>query len=352
MSQPSVPHESLTAEQVTLLRMVYGAQTAQVIYVAAKLGIADILTSGPRSSSEIAAAVSVDESTLRRVLRGLVGLGLCAEIEVSRFALTETGKLLRSDQPDSLHARVLFNSEVLWPVWGQLLDTVRSGDSGAVRAFDMPLYDYLRLRPEIGELFDQTMANAAHYRVEPALAAYDFSYFRRVVDIGGGNGSLMLAILRRWPQLQGVVFDLPSVADRARQNVQKAGFGARCAVTDGNAVEDVPDGADCYVMSNFLVSMTDALATAILRNCRRWIPRKGAIVIIEWVMPTNEEAVDPFTFWDTASMDLNMLAIYGSGGWRVRTADEFRTLLEGGGFTLSRIIPTGSSVSVLEALPS
>jgi|SRR5439155_23494693 len=183
-------------------------------------------------------------------------------------------------------------------------------------------------------------------------ASYDFSRFRRVVDIGGGNGALMLAILERWPQLQGVVFDLPSVADRARRNVLKAGLGlsARCAVQDGDAVESVPEGADCYVMSNFLVSMSDALATAILRNCRRAMAVQGTIVIIEWVMPAGEEGVDSFTFWDTASMDLNMLAIDGSGGWRVRTADEFRTLLEEEGFTLSRIIPTGSSVSVLEAL--
>ena len=162
----------------------------------------------------------------------------------------------------------------------------------------------------------------------------------------------MLAILRSCPEPQGVVFDLPSVVERARQNIQKAGFSARCTVVAGNAVESLPEGADCYILSNFLVSMNDALATTILRNCRRVMATGGAVILIEWVMPTSGEAVDPYTFWDTASMDLNMLAIDGGAGWRVRTAQEFRTLLADAGFTLSRIIPTGSSVNVIEAFPA
>ena len=352
MSDSDIPRKVLTPDQLTLLQMAYGAQTAQIIYVATRLGVADILRDAQRTSSELASAVGVDENTLRRLLRGLVSLGLCAEVEVNHFALTKIGKYLQSDRPDSLQSRVLFNGEVLFRLWGALLDTVRSGNSGAMRVFNMPLYEYFQVRPEVGELFDQTMASAARYRLEPAVAAYDFSRFRTVVDVGGGNGALMLAILRSCPEPQGVVFDLPSVVERARQNIQKAGFSARCTVVAGNAVESLPEGADCYILSNFLVSMNDALATTILRNCRRVMATGGAVTLIEWVMPTSGEAVDPYTFWDTASMDLSMLAIDGSAGWRVRTAHEFRTLLADGGLALSRIIPTGSSVNVIEAFPA
>ena len=350
MSAPNVDCAGMTAEQRELLRLAFGGQAAQVLYVAARLGLADLLAAGPRSSHEIASAVSVDELAIRRVLRGMVSLGLCSEVELHRFALSAVGGYLRSDQPGSLHARILFNTEVLWPIWGELLDTVRTGNSGAVRAFNMPLYDYLQARPDIGELFDRTMADAARYRVEPALASYDFSRFQRVVDIGGGTGALMLAILQKWPRLQGVVFDLPSVAERARANVRDGGLAARCAVQEGNAIESVPKGADCYVMSNFLVSMSDAMSTTILRNCLRAMAAQGVIIIIEWVMPTGEVGVDRFNLWDTTAMDLNMLAIDGCGGWRVRTAAEFRSLFEASGLTLSRIIPTGSSVSILEAM--
>ncbi len=352
MNEPSVSPEVLTTDQATLLRMVYGAQTAQVIYVAAKLGVADALKNGSSTSSEVAAAVGIDENTLRRLVRGLVSLRLCAEIDENHFALTEMGQCLRSDRPNSLHSRVLFNGEVLFPIWGELLRTVRSGESGALRVLKMPLYEYLAASPEVGELFDRTMASAARYRLGPAVAAYDFSRFRTIVDVGGGNGALMLAILRCYPGPQGVVFDLPKVAERALQNIHEAGFGDRCTVMEGNAVESVPEGADCYILSNFLVSMKDELAITTLQNCRRVMAPGGAVILIEWVMPTSGETVDAYTLWDTASMDINMLSIYGGAGWRVRTAREFRAIFEGSGFTLNRIIPTGASVSVIEALPS
>jgi SAM-dependent methyltransferase len=342
--------EGPTGEQANLLRLVYGAQAAQVIYVAAKLGLADLIASRTQSSSELAKATSIDEPTLRRLLRGLASAGICSEAELDRFALTEMGQYLRSDHPRSLQARVLFNSEVLWPIWGTLLNTIRSGNSGAVQAFGMPFYDYLHLHPEIAKLFDRTMADAIRYRVEPALASYDFSRFRKIVDIGGGNGTLMLAILQHWPHLEGVVFDLPSVAERARQSFGDTAAGVRCVVQSGNALEGVPEGADCYVMSNFLNSVGDEEAGTLLRNCRKAMAVDGTVVIIEWVVPKPEEGADPFTRWDTASMDLNMLAIHGRGGWRVRTSDEFRLLIHEAGFVLNKIIPTKSSVSVLECV--
>ncbi|MEO8752725.1 MAG: methyltransferase [Casimicrobiaceae bacterium] len=337
-------------EQESLLRMVYGAQGAQVIYVAAKLGLADCIASGTQHSAGLAQSAGIDEPTAQRLLRGLASLGICEEVETGRFALTGMGQYLRADHPQSLQARVLFNSEVLWPVWGAMLETVRSGNAGAMQVFGMPFYDYLQAQPESGRLFDRTMADAIRYRVEPALAAYDFSRFRKVVDIGGGNGTLVRTILQRWPHLEGVVFDLPSVAQRAGREIGDGALDARYAVQAGNALERVPEGADCYVMSNFIVSLADDDAATILRNCRQAMAGDGTVVIIEWIMPTPGESAAPFTRWDAASMDLNMLAIHGRGGWRVRTSDEFRRLLQQAGFVLSRIIPTRSSVSVLECV--
>ena len=350
MSEPDIGCKAIAGQHLSLLRIVYGAQAAQIVYVAAKLGIADLLAPAPRATGELAAITGVDELTLRRLLRGLTSLGVCSEGESGGFALTDMGQYLRADHPGSLQARVIFNCEVLWPIWRELLDTIRTRKSGALSAYGMPFYDYLQKHSDVGELFDRTMADAVRYRVEPALEAYDFSQFRKVIDIGGGNGSLLLAMLKRWPRLKGVLFDLPVVIERAKDSIARTPESARCTVESGNALERVTSGADCYVMSNLLVSMSDSQCISVLQNCRRAMAVNGKVVLIEWLMPKVGETADPFTFWDTATMDLNMLAIHGTGGWRVRTLDEFLLLLQAGGFNLNMLTPTKSSISVLECV--
>lgn len=331
-----------------VLRLVYGAQVAQIIYVAATLGVPDLLAAGSRTTRELATATAIGEQTLRRVLRGLIALGLCCESEPERYILSEIGQFLRSDHPRSLRARILFNTEVLSPIWGRMLDTTRTGASGALAALGMPFYEYLQQHPEIGELFDRAMADAVRYRVAGALEAYDFSGFRKIVDVGGGNGAFMLQILRRWTRLEGVVFDLPGVAERTRRAIVAMAESARCTVDAGNALERVTEGADCYVLSNLLVSMADDEAAKILQSCRRAMAVDGKVVIVEWIMPTGAEQSDQFTRWDTASMDLNMLAIHGAGGWRVRTREEFEQIIDASGLVVRRVLPTTSVVSVIE----
>ncbi len=331
-----------------VLRLVYGAQVAQIIYVAATLGVPDLLAAGSRTTSELATATAIDEQTLRRMLRGLIALGLCCELEPECYTLSELGQFLRADHPRSLRARILFNTEVLSPIWGRMLDTTRTGASGALGALGMPFYEYLQEHPEIGELFDRTMADAIRYRVQGALEAYDFSDFRKVVDVGGGNGAFMVEMLKRSTRLEGVVFDLPSVAERTRRTIAAMPESARCTVDAGNALERVTEGADCYVLSNLLVSMADDEAAKILQSCRRAMAGDGKVIIVEWIMPTGAEQSDQFTRWDTASMDLNMLAIHGAGGWRVRTRDEFDQIIEAAGLVATRVVPTTSAVSVIE----
>jgi precorrin-6B methylase 2 len=331
--------------------MVYGAQTAQVIYVAAKIGIADLLGKGPRQIAEIAPATGIDPVVLRRVLRFLVSRGVCAELPGDRFTLTEFAQPLRTDHPDSVQPRAIFNGEVLFPLWGELLHSVTSGESAAQRVFGMSLYDYFDAHPETGALFDRTMASAARYRHGPAVAAYDFSPFGTIVDVGGGNGALLISILRTYPQPRGIVFDLPPAAERARRNIDAAGLADRCIAMSGNALEGVPEGGNAYVLSNFLIDLDDDRARTVLKHCRTAMADDAKLLLIEWVIPTGGEATDSYRFWDTASMDLIMLSIGGSRSGRVRTAGEFQALLESAGFAPTQLMPTGSAVRVIEALP-
>lgn len=331
-----------------VLRLVYGAQVAQIIYVATQLGVPDLLAGESRTAAELATATAVDEQTLRRMLRGLVALGLCKELEPEGYALSDCGQFLRADHPRSLRARTIFNTEVLSPIWGRMLDTTRTGTSGALAVLGMPFYEYLRKSPEIGELFDCTMAEAIHYRVQSALDVYDFSRFRKVVDVGGGNGAFLLEMLKRSSRLEGIVFDLPAVADRTRRAIAAMPESARCTVDAGNALERVTEGADCYVLSNMLVGMADDAAAKTLQSCRRAMAGGGKVVIVEWIMPTGVEQPDESTFWDTASMDLNMLAIHGASGSRVRTRAEFDHIIETAELVVARVIPTTSAVSVIE----
>ena len=348
MSDPATGDAVQREQHAQLLRLVYGGQVAQLIYVAAKLGIPDLLAAGNRSTRALAAATGVEEPTLRRLLRGLIALGLCHEARSEHFGLSESGHFLRSDHPRSLRARIVFNTEVLSPIWARMLDTTRTGASGALAVRGMPFYEYLQQHPETGALFDRTMADAIRYRVQAALDAYDFSGLRKVVDVGGGDGTLMIEMLRRWPDLEGVVFELPSVADRTRHAIAAMPESVRCIVDVGNALERVTEGADCYVLSNVLVSMADDEAARILQSCRRAMASDGRVVIVEWIMPAGAEQSDPFTRWDAASMDLNMLAIHGAGGWRVRTQDEFAQIIHAARLVVSRVVPTASSVSLIE----
>jgi precorrin-6B methylase 2 len=207
----------------------------------------------------------------------------------------------------------------------------------------------LAAHPETRALFDKTMASAARFRHGPAIAAYDFSRFGTIVDVGGGNGALLISILQAYPQLRGIVFDYPLAADTARENIEADGLADRCSAIGGDAFKTIPANADAYILSNFLIDMTDDRARSILTRCRAAMSAGGTLLLIEWVIPRASEACDPYRAWETASMDLIMLAIGGSGGGRVRTGEEFRWLLETSGLKLQQILATRAGVRVIEA---
>ncbi len=336
-----------------LLRAAFGAQSAQILYVAAKLSLADQLRGRHRTATELAQAVGADAVALQRVLRGLVSLGVCEEIEGSQFGLTALGEYLRADHPDSVQSRVILNAEVHYALWGDLLATVRTGESASQRVFGMPFYDHLTRNPAVGSLFDRAMTSAGwiRYRFRPAIEAYEFGQFRTIVDVGGGNGTLLVELLKVYPQPTGTVFDVPRLAEAAQQAIEKAGLTARCHFLGGNAFEAVPPGADAYILSNFVISWGDDEALVPLRNCRKAIAPGGKLLLVEWVIPTGNEPAEGFGFWDTVTMDVIMLAAFGSRSGYVRTRSQFQALLDAAGFRLTAVLPTHSSVCVIEAIP-
>jgi SAM-dependent methyltransferase len=336
-----------------LLKAAFGAQTAQILYVAAKLAMADHLQDGRRTATELARTLGVDAAALQRVLRGLVSLGACDEIDGGQFGLTALGQYLRTDHPDSLQSRVILNGEVHAALWADLLATVRTGESASQRVFGMPFFDHLSRNHAVGSLFDRAMTSAGwvRYRFRPAVDAYDFGQFKMIVDVGGGNGTLMVELLKKYPRPIGTVFDLPRLADTVRQTIEAAGLTARCRFRGGNAFEATPPGADAYLLSNFVINWGDEEAVKPLRNCRKVIAEGGKLLLVEWIVPTGDEPKEGFRYWDTVTMDLVMLAAFGSRSGHVRTRSEFQALLAAAGFSLKAVIPTRASVWVIEAVP-
>lgn len=344
-------HPQLAAEP--LLRAAFGAQAAQVLYVAAKLGIADRLQHGIASAAELAAVLDVDALGLQRILRALVSLGVCREPTELRFELTSLGQHLRADHPDSVVTRVVLNVEVHHALWGDLLATVRTGESASQRAFGVPFYEYLQRNRTAGAAFDQAMAGGGwiRHRLRPALEAYDFGKFDSIVDIGGGNGALMAEILLAHPAVRGTVFDLSRLAPAAQATLAQAGVSDRCDFVAGDALASVPAGRDGYILSNFINSLSDASAVTVLSHCRGAMRADGRLILLEWVLATGDDPPDSYRAWDTVTMDIVMLAAFGSQGGRMRTRSEFRSLLELAGFTVTALIPTRASIFLIEAVP-
>jgi len=336
-----------------LLEAAYGALRAQILCVAAELGIAERLAqNGPVTAAELAPKLGIDAAVLERVLRGLVSMNVCDEIEGSRFRVTALGEYLRPNHPDSVEARVLLHGKFFHRLWDNLTETVRTDEGGGQRVLAMasPM-EYLAKEPQIGALFDRTMASEGPFRHRPAVEAYDFGQFPMVVDVGGGNGALMAEILTAYSQPTGIVFDLPRTAPAAEQTIDAGGLRERCRFVGGDAFETVPNGGDAYVLSNFLVQWADDRALVLLRNCRKAIAENGKVLLIEWIMPAGDEAREHFRFFDTVSRDLIMLSVLGTGGGRVRTRSQFRDLLAAAGLEMTTVVPTSGSVNVIEARP-
>jgi SAM-dependent methyltransferase len=339
--------QSQTPAQL-LRRLSFVMRASRALSVAAQLGIADILASGPMTSGEIAATAGVDGATLRRLLRALVAFGVFEEEAPDRFRLNPAGELLRRDIAGSQRAGVLFTAgDMRWQLWLDLLECVRTGQAAVERAFGKTLFERNAQNTEESELFNQAMASYSAALSAPIVAAYDFGSFGCVADIGGGTGRLLADILVANPIARGVLFDLPNVVAAAPPLLAASGVAERCEVVAGSFFDDVPDGADAYVLRAVIHDWDDARAAAILSNCRRAMTSAGTLVIAERVMP---EKAEQGRAEDAYLLDLEMLV--NTPGGRERTEAEFQAILRTAGFGPARVITTAAPVSILEARPA
>jgi precorrin-6B methylase 2 len=337
-----------TSPSATMLRMILGFRVARAIYIAAKLGLADLMKDGSKHTQELAEATGTHAPSLYRVMRSLASVGIFAEDEQGRFTLTPIAATLQSDVPGSLRAwAILLLGEEDYQAWGDLMHTVRTGETAFNHVFGMGIFQYETLHPEHAKIFDEAMANLIGLYNSAVLANYSFSTINRLVDVAGGDGSLIIALLRANPEMKGVLFDLPHVAEKAKKRFADAGLADRCEVVAGDAFVAVPGGGDAYVLSRVMNGFNDDRAHAILASCRRAITDNGKLLLVERVLPDRVE--HSVAAQGPVLSDLNMMVI--SGG-RERTAAEHRALLEATGFTLTKVVPTQSEVSVIEAVPA
>jgi hypothetical protein len=320
--------------------IITGYWRAQAVYAVAKLGIADLLSAGPQKVEWLAASTGTHPPSLFRLLRALASIGVFAQTQDGRFEITPLAQPLCDHAPNSQRAMAIMMGEEHFQCWGELLYSVRTGETDFDHHYGEPIFDYLSRRPEQATIFDAAMTSI-HGRESSAMVdAYDFARFRVVADIGGGNGSTLRAVLERHSQMRGLLFDLPGVVERAKGNLQTWGLADRCQALAGSFFESVPSGADAYILRHIIHDWNDEQCRQILQNCHRAMASDARLLVVESVIPAGDEPC--FGKW----LDLTMLVMPGG---KERTHEEFRELLDSAGFELCRVTPTRSEVSVLEA---
>lgn len=325
---------------IAMLQLISGFWISRAIYIAAKLGIADYLKDGHQTADELATATGTHAPSLYRVMRALASVGVFTEDEGGGFALTPLSETLRSDAPGSLRAFATTElGEVHYPAWGDLLHSVKTGEIAFDHHFGVPVWEYFAQHPENAKTFADSMTGMTLAINAAVLSGYDFSGIEQIVDVGGGHGSLIAAILKANPQMRGVLFDAPPVIEGARPRLEAEGLSARCQAVAGDFFESVPEGGDAYILKWIIHDWDEERATRILRNCHRAMKEHGKLLLVEAVVPTGSEP------HFSKFIDLNMLVMTGG---RERTEDEYRKLFESSGFRLTRIVPTDSPMSVIE----
>lgn len=329
--------------EAVLFQMVFGKAVTQALSVVARFGVADQLAAGPKSADELASAAGLHPGHLYRVLRALAGLGVFAADDGGRFALTPVGNLLRSDVPGSMRAIATYVCDPWsWTPWGDLAGCVRDGRPAFEKVFGEGVFDYLGKHPAEAATFDAGMTGFSQQVTAGVLAAYDFSPYRTVVDVGGGHGALLLSILKANPAARGVVFDAPPVAAGADGAIRAAGLADRCRAEGGDFFAAVPPGGDLYVLKHIIHDWNDAKATAILKAVRAAIPPSGKLLLVELVVPAG------FAPHPAHVLDLEMMVLCDG---KERTEAEYRDLLAGAGFLLTRVVPTDGPHGLVEAVP-
>lgn len=321
-----------------------GYEITQLLYVLAELRIPDLLAGGALTADELALETGVDRDALGRVLRATASVGVLAEEDGGRFAVTALGDRLREDAPGSLRPLALsYGQQWRWLAWGHLLDSVRDGTTAFDHAHGEPIYRYLAEHPGAAADFDNHMASLAERRGQALAAAYDFSEARRVVDVGGGRGALVETLLREYEGLTAVVVDSQAAVHEGQQRLHAAGLADRVTFTAGDFFVSVPAGGDLYVLSNVLHDWQDDDALAILRSCREAMSPSARLLVLQDLAPPHGERSPVNVF------DISLLVLTGG---RERTLEEYRELLSTAGFRLREVVDTVAETSLLVALPA
>jgi hypothetical protein len=328
--------------QMQLMQLIFGLTASRAIGVAAELCIADKLKNGPKSTQELAEEASVHARSLYRVLRACASIGVFSEDDEKRFSLTPLAEPLLSDAPGSLRAfAVMFTTDWQFQTWAELPYSVKTGKPAFDNVFGMPMFDYFWTNPKAGKEFNEAMTSNSAFAGEAVLNSYDFSTASKVVDVGGGHGILLASILKKYPHLKGILFEVPAVAEEAKGLIDDHGVGDRCERIGGDFIGSVPAGGDIYILKHIIHDWNDEQCVTILANCREAMATGGRVLVVEMVLPQgNEPSMGKL-------LDLEMLLFLPGCE---RTEAEYRALFDKAGLELSRVLPTPSPFSIIEGI--
>ncbi len=323
-----------------------GSRLSQATLVATKLGIPDLLADGPRASVDLAQVTGTHPAALFRLLRALAAAGLLVMDEAQRFGLTPLGASLQRGLPGGLRAHILFHHDREYQVFGDLLYSVQTGKPAFDHLYGQSIWEWYAADAEASAIHDESMASETNVMTAALLAAYDFSPFGTIVDVGGGNGALLTAVLEATPSARGVLFDLPHVVAQPHPALRAPLLAERTSLVGGSFFDAVPSGGDAYMLKLVLHDWDDEHSLAILHACRTAMAGQGTLLVLDPVLPEWVEASPTATVGTLA--DLIMLTWTPNG--RERTAAEFRTLLTSAGFALKRIVPVMGPACIIEAV--
>jgi ubiquinone/menaquinone biosynthesis C-methylase UbiE len=326
-----------------LLEMMHGYQKSQALFVAAKLGIADLLSNGSKTADELAKATGVNSRSIYHLMRSLISVGVFSTEDNDKFQLNPMGKHLLTGTSDSLRGTIMVMGDEFYQAWGNLLYGIKTGKTAFNHTFNRDIYSYLKQDSEASVNFNEWMKETTREWLLPVLEAYDFSEVKTLVDVGGGIGTLTAVILNANPKMQAIVFDREDVVVDAQRVLEGAGVADRCQIVGGNFFDAVlPDG-DLYLLSRVLLNWDDTHAIKILTNCYQAMTVKDRLVVVDFMLPKGKTS--PFIGLGS----LNLFLLFGNF---MRTEDEFYNLLSLAGFKVTNRIKTTGPVSAIEAKPA
>ncbi|GLF99144.1 methyltransferase [Streptomyces yaizuensis] len=343
MTRPDEETAAAVPMDPALQQLALGYVPAQILWTAAELGIADGLADGPLAAGPLAERTGTDPAALRRLLRALAGLGLVTQLDTERFALTDLGRQLRSGGPGSPREQIgLTIAPELWQAWGALTRTVRTGETHRIPGTGLTAHEALRRHPGLSARLHAGKAQATAAFAPGVPAAYDFSGFGTVVDLGGGDdGTLIAAVLTAVPALRAVLVDRQEPLDRTAAALAGTGLADRWTAVADDPATAVPPGGDAYLLNNVVRDWDDRQALAVLRRCRAAMPPQARLLLVETLMP------DVLTPEESAAYGLTDLNNLVFAGGRERTRDEYGRLLADSGFTLTSAV----AVKVADGVP-